>query len=133
MPTEATLIASSPSVRPPTEIDISEKLDARPSLGSLFSRAVEEARAFAQAEVALLRAKVGERVADYKWVAIYLAAALVIGLSTVTALLVGLILTVATLVGPGLATLIVVLLALALAGLLAWLGIGHLGTKDSRR
>ena len=53
-------------------------------------------------------------------------AALVIALSTVTALLVGLILTLATLVGPGFATLIVLVGALAIAGLLGWLAYRHI-------
>jgi hypothetical protein len=53
-------------------------------------------------------------------------AALVIALCSVTALLVGLILSLMPLVGPGFATLIVILVALALAALLGWLAYRHM-------
>lgn len=91
------------------------------SIGELLGRLVEDGKGFARAELSYYRTLGTGKLAEAKAPAIFGAAALVIALSAVTALLVGLILTLATLVGPGLATLIVILATLALAGLLGWL------------
>lgn len=95
-------------------------------LSTLVHRAVEDVRELAQAEVALVKAKAGERISAYTSAAIYFGAAGVLALSAVTALLVGLIITVATLVGPGWATAIVVVATLLVAGVLALIGKGKL-------
>mgnify|MGYP004520030393 CR=1 FL=1 len=92
------------------------------SVGTLVSRLVAESRQLAQAEVALYKAKVGERVTAYRNAAIYFGVAAVLALSAVTALLVGLIMTLATLVGPGWATVIVVVGVFVIAGVLALVG-----------
>ena len=95
-------------------------------VGTLVHRAVEDARDLARAEVALVKAKVGERATAYKNAAIFFGAAATLALSAVTALLVGLILSLATLVGPGGATAIVVVGTFVLAGILALVGKGKL-------
>jgi uncharacterized protein YgbK (DUF1537 family) len=95
-------------------------------ISTLVHRAVEDAKELAQAEIALVKAKAGERATAYKNAAIFFGAAGVLALSAVTALLVGLILTLATLVGPGGATAIVVIGTLAIAGVLAMIGKGKL-------
>lgn len=99
---------------------------AEEGVATLVHRAVEDARELASAEVALYKAKAGERISAYTNAAIYFGAAAVLALSAVTALLVGLILSLATLLGPGWATLIVIVAALAIAGLLALIGKGKL-------
>ncbi len=91
------------------------------SIGALIGRLVEDGKGFARAEIGYYRTLATSKLGEAKGGLIFGAAALVIALSAVTALLVGLILSLATLVGPGLATLIVILTALALSGLLGWL------------
>lgn len=107
--------------------------DARPPLTTLLSQAVSEGRELVKAEIDLGKAKVSQTVAHVKWAAIYLGVAVVIALSTVTALLVGLIMTLTPSVGPGWATVIVTVAALALCGLLAWLGLRQFsGGKEAK-
>ena len=95
-------------------------------VGTLVHRAVEDARELARAEIALVKAKAGERTTAWKNAAIFFGAAVTLALSAVTALLVGLILSLATLVGPGGATAIVVVGTFVLAGILAMIGKGKL-------
>jgi len=92
------------------------------SIPALVARLVDETRALAGAEIALYKAKLGERVAAYKGAVIFFVAAGVLALAAVIALLVGLILSLSTLIGPGLATLAVVVGVLAVAGVLALVG-----------
>ena len=96
------------------------------SVGDLLGRLVEDGKGFVRAEVGYYRTLAGRMAGEAKNGLILGIAALVIALSTVTALLVGLILTLATLVGPGFATLIVLVGALAIAGLLGWLAYRHI-------
>ena len=98
------------------------------NVSSLIGRLVGEARGVANAEVALVKAKVGGRVAAYKGAAILFGVAGILALAGLIAMLVGLIFTLATLVGPGFATLIVVGVTFAIAGLLAIIGKGRLAT-----
>jgi uncharacterized membrane protein YqjE len=93
---------------------------------ALVSRLVEDTRTLAGAEVALYKAKIAERVVAYKGAVVFFAAAGVLALAALIALLVGLILSLATLIGPGLATAVVVLSVLAIAGGLAMVGKGRL-------
>ena len=96
------------------------------TVSALVARLVTEARGLAGAEVALVKARVGERVSAYKNAVIFFAIAGVLALAALIALLVGLILTIATLVGPGFATAIVVVVTLVLAGVLGIIGKGRL-------
>jgi len=91
------------------------------SIGTLVGRLVEDGKAYAHAEIGYYRTLASSKVSEATPILIYGGAALVIALCAVTALLVGLILSLATLVGPGWATLIVVVAALALSGLLGWI------------
>ncbi|MCP3733796.1 phage holin family protein [Sphingomonas sp. RP10(2022)] len=91
-------------------------------IATLVGQLVEDARGLASAEVALVKARVGERANAYKNAVIFFAVAGVLALAALIALLVGLILSLATLIGPGLATAAVVLAVLAIAGILALVG-----------
>jgi len=91
------------------------------SIGELFGRLVEDGKSFARAEVGYYRTLATRKLGEAKTGLIFGVAALVLALSSLTALLVGLILTLATLIGPGLATLAVVLGTLLVAGLFGWL------------
>lgn len=95
-------------------------------VSTLIHRAVDDARALALAEVDLVKARVGDRIAVYKSVAIYFGIAGVLALAALIALLVGLILSLATLIGPGGATAIVIGATLAIAAILAFIGKGKL-------
>lgn len=90
-------------------------------IGQLFSRLVDDGKRFARAEVDFYKAKAADKAEPAKKAAIFGGAAVTLALSSVTALLVGLILALETLVGPLAATLIVVLVTLAVAGLLGWM------------
>jgi hypothetical protein len=92
------------------------------SIPALLGRLVEDTRSLAGAEIALYKAKLGERVAAYKGAVIFFAAAGVLALAALIALLVGLILSLATLIGPGLATAAVVIGVLVIAGILGLIG-----------
>lgn len=92
------------------------------SVGTLVHQLVGDAREYASAEVQLAKAKALAQVARYKTAGIFFALAGVLALAALIALLVGLILTLAPLVGPGLATLIVIGVTFAIAGVLAWIG-----------
>ena len=97
-----------------------------PGVTRLVGQLVDDTREVVRTEIALVKAKVSERVTAYKGAAIFLVAAGVLALEALGALLVGLILTLATLIGPGWATLVVVGLVFAAAGVLAYLGIKKL-------
>ena len=104
-----------------------------PSLAALAGQAVEEGRALVGAEIALVKAKVSERVGAYRSAIVFFAVAGVLALAALVALLVGLILSLATLIGPGLAPAAVVLVVLAIAGVLALIGKGRLAPPDLAR
>lgn len=90
-------------------------------IGQLFSQLVDDGKRYARAEVEFYKAKAADKAAPAKKAAILGGAAVTLALSAVVALLVGLILSLETLVGPLAATLIVVLVTLAVAGLLGWM------------
>lgn len=95
-------------------------------VSSLVGRLVDETRGLASAEIALYKARIGERLAAYKSAAVFFAIAGVLGLAGLIALLVGLIETFATLIGPGWATVAVVATVFVVAAVLALVGKGRL-------
>lgn len=99
-------------------------------LRSLVGQLVEDTRGLAKAEIALAKARLGDRVGAYKSAIMFFVVAGVLALAALIALLVGLIETLATLVGPGFATAIVVGVTLAIAVALAIVGKGKL-TKSA--
>ena len=102
----------------------------RRRLSALVGDLVEDTRGLARAEIALLKAKVGERVAVYKVAAAFFAIAGVLVLAALVALLVGLIVSLAPLIGPGLATAAVVITVLVIAAMLAMIGKAKLAPAD---
>jgi hypothetical protein len=100
-------------------------------IGQLFSQLVDDGKRYARAEVELYKAKAQEKAEPVKWAAIFGGTAAVLALSAVTALLVGLILSLEPQVGPFGATLIVVLVTFAIAGVLGYLAYKQFaGTKS---
>ena len=95
-------------------------------LSTLVVGLVEDTRGLAKAELALTKARIGERVAAYKTAAIFFVVAGGLALAALIALLVGLIISLATLIGPGLATAAVVIAVLVIAAVLGIVGKGKL-------
>ncbi|ODP38512.1 phage holin family protein [Sphingomonas turrisvirgatae] len=104
-------------------MDVREDQDE--SIGALVTRLIADGRGYAAAEAGYWRALVVDRLADVKSLTILGCTALLLVNAAVIALIVGALLSLATLVGPGLATLLVVLVTLAIAGLLGWLALRH--------
>lgn len=113
---------------PPVYVKVEEE-----SVASLVGRLIDDSRTLVSAEVALYRAKAGERAAAYKTAAIFFGAAGVLALAGLIALLVGLIMSLATLIGPLGATAVVVIAVFAIAGVLALVGRGKLKPVDTGR
>ncbi len=88
-------------------------------IGELLGRLSGDGKAYVQAEIAYYKALAADKGGKAGIAAAYGAGAVVLALAGLVALLVGLILTLATLVGPGWATLIVVGVTFAIAGVLA--------------
>jgi hypothetical protein len=91
------------------------------SIGDLVGRLAEDAKRYGQAEIEYYRTLVRERLRAGRtglWMG---GAAIGLANAAGVALVVGLVMTLTPLVGPGWATLIVVVTASALAGLMGWL------------
>ena len=91
-------------------------------VAALLGRLVDDSRSLVSAEVALYKAKAGERIGAYRSAAIFFAIAGVLALGAFIALLVGLILSLAPVVGSLLATVIVVGVVLVIAAILGMVG-----------
>ena len=92
------------------------------SIGELFSRLVEDGRAYARAELDLVRQIARHRAAKAKTGAILLGAGVTLLLCSLTALVLALVLGLATLIGPFGAGMAVFLVLAAVGGLLARAG-----------
>jgi hypothetical protein len=97
------------------------------SLGELFGRFSDDARAYAAAEAKLYQAIARRRMARARNGAIALVAAALLANAALIALLVGLSFELASLVGPALGALIVAVLVLGIAFLLVRYGAAKLG------
>lgn len=90
-------------------------------IGELLGRLTGDGKAYIRAEIAYYKALAADKGGKAGIAAAYGAGAAVLALAGLIALLVGLIMTLAPRVGPGWATLIVVGVTFALAGILAML------------
>ena len=97
------------------------------SLGELFGRLSDDARAYAAAEAKLYQAIARRRLSRARNGAIALVAAALLANAALIVLLVGLSLELAALVGPALAGLIVTAAVLVIAFLLVRFGAAKLG------
>ena len=88
------------------------------SLGTLVVRLVDDAKAYARAEVGVWKAVASARSSDAVMAIAFGAGAVAFALAALTALLVGLILLLRLWIGIGGATAVVVVAALLLAGVL---------------
>jgi len=99
--------------------------DERP-IGELVHQLVEDGKAYARAEVGLVKAIATAKASALAMPAGLLVAALFIGMAALNALAFGVVLTLAKFVGPLLAGLIGLLIFAAIAGGLAWFAIGRI-------
>ena len=92
-------------------------------IGDIFARLMQDGRDAARAELGVVRAIAAWRLSGLKIGVPLLLAALFLAQAAITALLVGLVIALAPVIGALLATLLVIVAALGLIGLLAWMGI----------
>jgi hypothetical protein len=99
------------------------------SIGDLASKLVDDAKAYAKAEVGVVKAIAGEKADAFKVPLILIATSLLVALTALTALAVGIVMALATIMGPLLAGIVAFLLIGAVAGIMAWTGYSKL--KDA--
>ncbi len=95
--------------------DVDDDSDEAP-IGELFGRLIDDGKAYAQAEVDLVRARAEDQVDRAKWPAMLGAGAIAFGFAAVIALVMTLVLALASLLGPLGGGLLAVLIALLIAG-----------------
>ena len=100
---------------PGAAMDDDDDQDEAP-IGTLFGRLIDDGKAYAQAEVDLVRARAEGQVARAKWPLILGGAALAFGFASVIALILTLVLTLAALLGPLGGGLLATLIAILVAG-----------------
>jgi hypothetical protein len=91
-------------------------------IGELVSQLVDEGKAYAKAEIDLVKAIAADKAATARTAAILLGLALFIAFGAIVALSVGIVLALAALIGPLLGGIVAFILIGAVAGLLGWLG-----------
>ena len=93
------------------------------AIGDIVSDLVDDAKAYAQAELDLAKAIAADKARGLKVGAVLLVVALLVGFGAITALSVGVFALLATFLGPLLGGIVAFVLIGAVAGLLAWAGI----------
>jgi hypothetical protein len=93
------------------------------AIGDIVSDLVDDAKAYAQAELDVAKAIAADKARRLRVGAVLLVAALVVAFGAVTALSVGIFALLATFLGPLLGGIVAFLLIGAAAGLLAWAGV----------
>lgn len=96
------------------------------SIATLFSRLIDDAERFVRAEIALYRAQIFRRLSDARIAIVLAGTAFLLAQSALIATLFGLILILRRQVGSAWATVIVVGLALLIAGILARIAIAQI-------
>ncbi|MBV9528517.1 phage holin family protein [Sphingomonas sp.] len=95
-------------------------------VGELVHQLIEDGKAYARAEVGLVKAIASAKAGALAMPAGLLAAALLLGLAAINALVLGVVLALARFVGPLLAGLIGTLIFAGVAGGLAWFAVGRI-------
>ena len=95
-------------------------------VGELVHELIEEGKAYARAEIGLVKAIAAAKAKALAFPAAMFAAAFICALAAVTALAVGVVITLETYIGPLAAGFIGMLIFAAVAGLLGWSGYSRL-------
>ena len=112
-------------LKPPNEPEPTPGDSDRP-VGELVHELIEDGKAYARAEVGLVKAMASAKVNAIKLPAILFGIAFLLSLAAITALAVGVAMALATLIGPLAGGIVAFLLFAAVAGGLAWYGVGRL-------
>lgn len=112
-------------LKPPTEPDPAPDDNDRP-VSELVNELIEDGKAYARAEVGLVKAMATAKANALKLPAILFGAAFLLSLAAITALAVGVAMGLATLIGPLAGGIAAFLLFAAVAGGLAWYGVVRL-------
>lgn len=102
---------------------------SKTAIPQLVGQLLQDGVALARAEVQLFKSRVSTRIAAARTGLIFLAAAGVVAIVSLIALVTGLVLALLPYVGAALAGVIVMVGGLLIAGILGWIGAGHLATK----
>jgi hypothetical protein len=95
-------------------------------VGDLVHELIEDGKAYARAELGLVRAIAASKGKAIAIPAAMFAAALLIGMAAINALVFGVVLALDTYIGPLAAGFVGMLIFAAIAGLLAWTGYNRL-------
>ena len=112
-------------LKPPTEPDPAPGDTDRP-VGELIHELIEDGKAYARAEVGLVKAMATAKANALKLPAILLGVAFLLSLAAITALAVGVAMALATLIGPLAGGIAAFFMFAAVAGGLAWYGVERL-------
>ena len=112
-------------LKPPTDPDPTPGDTDRP-VGELVHELIEDGKAYARAEVGLVKAMTRAKANALKLPAILFGVAFLLSLAAITALAVGVAMALATLIGPLAGGIAAFLLFAGVAGGLAWYGVGRL-------
>lgn len=112
-------------LKPPNEPEPIPGDSERP-VGELVHELIEDGKAYARAEVGLVKAMAAAKVNAVKLPAILFGIAFLLSLAAITALAVGVAMGLATLIGPLAGGVVAFLLFAAVAGGLAWYGVTRL-------
>jgi len=112
-------------LKPPNEPEPTPGGSDRP-VGELVHELIEDGKAYARAEVGLVKAIATAKVNAAKLPAILFGIAFLLSLAAITALAVGVATALATLIGPLAGGIVAFLLFAAVAGGLGWYGVTRL-------
>ena len=112
-------------LKPPTEPESAPGDNDRP-VGELVHELIEDGKAYARAELGLVKAMATAKANAIKLPAILFGVAFLLSLAAITALAVGVAMGLATLIGPLAGGIAASLLFVAVAGGLAWYGVTRL-------
>ena len=93
-----------------------------PSFGELATQLVDDAKAYARAEIDLAKAIAADKTRSVQTAAILFAAALLLAIGAIAAVAIAMFVTLATMIGPVLSGLVTFLVLGGAAAGLAWLG-----------
>jgi hypothetical protein len=110
-------------LKPPTDPGPAPADNDRP-IGELVHELIEDGKAYARAEIGVVKAMAAAKADALKLPAILFGAAFVLLLAAVTALAYGVAAGLATLIGPLAGGLVAFLLFAGVAGVLIWIGVG---------
>lgn len=113
---------------------MSDSGDQGESLRDLIARLIDNARAYARAEVAVIKKTVEVRLNQARPAAVFAIGAVLLTQAALVVLIAALGMALATWLGTAGGLAVAAILALAVAGLLVWLAIGRFtGSKDGSK